>query len=80
MAGTGGEGRPAGGGAPASAGQAVVLLHSAAMKADTGSTVRVFSGIQPSGVVHLGNDLGAIRNYVALQDRYEAIYLSLIHI
>jgi tryptophanyl-tRNA synthetase len=35
---------------------------------------RVFSGIQPSGVVHLGNDLGAIRNYVALQDRYEAIY------
>lgn len=35
---------------------------------------RVFSGIQPSGIVHLGNDLGAIRNYVALQDRYEAIY------
>ena len=34
----------------------------------------VFSGIQPSGIVHLGNDLGAIRNYVALQDRYEAIY------
>jgi tryptophanyl-tRNA synthetase len=42
------------------------------MRAD--SNVRVFSGIQPSGVVHLGNDLGAIRNYVALQDRYEAIY------
>ena len=36
--------------------------------------LRAFSGIQPSGVVHLGNDLGAIRNYVALQDRYEAIY------
>jgi tryptophanyl-tRNA synthetase len=35
---------------------------------------RAFSGIQPSGIVHLGNDLGAIRNYVALQDRYEAIY------
>jgi tryptophanyl-tRNA synthetase len=35
---------------------------------------RIFSGIQPSGVVHLGNDLGAIRNYVALQDQYEAIY------
>ena len=30
--------------------------------------------IQPSGIVHLGNDLGAIRNYVALQDQYEAIY------
>ena len=35
---------------------------------------RTFSGIQPSGIVHLGNDLGAIRNYVALQDRFEAIY------
>lgn len=35
---------------------------------------RVFSGIQPSGIIHLGNYLGAIRNYIALQDRYEAIY------
>ncbi|HEX5148780.1 MAG TPA: tryptophan--tRNA ligase [Candidatus Limnocylindrales bacterium] len=35
---------------------------------------RIFSGIQPSGIVHLGNDLGAIRNYVALQAQYEAIY------
>jgi tryptophanyl-tRNA synthetase len=32
---------------------------------------RTFSGIQPSGVAHLGNDLGAIRNYVRLQDEYE---------
>jgi tryptophanyl-tRNA synthetase len=38
------------------------------------SSLRTFSGIQPSGVVHLGNDLGAIRNYVRLQDEYEAIY------
>ena len=35
---------------------------------------RIFSGIQPSGTVHLGNDLGAIRNYVALQSEYDAIY------
>ena len=35
---------------------------------------RIFSGIQPSGVVHLGNDLGAIQNYVALQAEFEAIY------
>ena len=35
---------------------------------------RIFSGIQPSGIVHLGNDLGAIRNYVRLQSEYEAIY------
>ncbi|HEY7524277.1 MAG TPA: tryptophan--tRNA ligase [Candidatus Limnocylindrales bacterium] len=35
---------------------------------------RIFSGIQPSGAPHLGNDLGAIRNYVRLQAEYEAIY------
>jgi tryptophanyl-tRNA synthetase len=35
---------------------------------------RTFSGIQPSGVPHIGNDLGAIRNYVKLQFEYEAIY------
>jgi tryptophanyl-tRNA synthetase len=35
---------------------------------------RVFSGIQPSGASHLGNYLGAQRNYVTLQDAYEAIY------
>ena len=39
-----------------------------------GAGLRTFSGIQPSGVVHLGNDLGAIRNYVRLQDEYDAIY------
>jgi tryptophanyl-tRNA synthetase len=36
--------------------------------------VRVFSGIQPTGRKHLGNYLGAIRNYVALQDQGDAIY------
>jgi tryptophanyl-tRNA synthetase len=35
---------------------------------------RVFSGIQPSGASHLGNYLGAQRNYVALQDQYDTIY------
>jgi tryptophanyl-tRNA synthetase len=35
---------------------------------------RVFSGIQPSGVPTLGNYLGAIRNWVPLQDTQEAIY------
>lgn len=40
----------------------------------TASAPRTFSGIQPSGIVHLGNDLGAIQNYVKLQDEYEAIY------
>jgi tryptophanyl-tRNA synthetase len=35
---------------------------------------RVFSGIQPSGASHLGNYLGAQVNYVALQEKYDAIY------
>ena len=35
---------------------------------------RVFSGVQPTGNLHLGNYLGAIRNFVALQDEYETIY------
>jgi len=45
-----------------------------AAKLPEGVALRTFSGIQPSGVAHLGNDLGAIRNYVRLQDEYEAIY------
>jgi len=40
----------------------------------TAGGIRTFSGIQPSGIAHLGNDLGAIRNYVRLQDEHEAIY------
>jgi tryptophanyl-tRNA synthetase len=32
---------------------------------------RVFSGIQPSGELHIGNYLGAVKNWVALQDRFE---------
>ena len=35
---------------------------------------RIFSGIQPSGCVTLGNYLGAIKNWVDLQDEYECLY------
>ena len=35
---------------------------------------RVFSGVQPTGNLHLGNYLGAIKRFVALQDRYDCIY------
>jgi tryptophanyl-tRNA synthetase len=38
------------------------------------SQQRVFSGIQPSGVPTLGNYLGAIRNWVPLQETHDAIY------
>jgi tryptophanyl-tRNA synthetase len=37
-------------------------------------TTRIFSGIQPTGTKHLGNYIGAITQYVAGQDRGEAIY------
>ncbi len=37
-------------------------------------TPRVFSGIKPSGDLHLGNFLGAIRRFVPLQDTHETIY------
>lgn len=35
---------------------------------------RIFSGMQPTRQLHLGNYLGALRNWVALQDRYECIF------
>ena len=35
---------------------------------------RVFSGVQPTGNLHLGNYLGAIKNFVDLQKKFECIY------
>ncbi len=35
---------------------------------------RIFSGMQPTGFLTLGNYLGAMRNWVALQDEYDCIY------
>lgn len=35
---------------------------------------RIFSGVQPTGNLHLGNYLGAIRNWVGLQNDYECIF------
>ena len=37
---------------------------------------RVFSGARPTGRQHIGNYLGAIKNYVALQDEYDCIYCA----
>ena len=34
----------------------------------------IFSGMQPTGMPHLGNYLGALKNWVALQDEYRCIY------
>src|SRR5215211_1112216 len=35
---------------------------------------RIFSGIQPSGELHIGNYLGAVKNWVALQRQYESFF------
>ena len=39
-----------------------------------GHPTRVFSGVQPTGNLHLGNYLGAIRNWVPLQDQHPSIF------
>ncbi|MDM7954527.1 MAG: tryptophan--tRNA ligase [Cyanobium sp. CZS 25K] len=46
------------------------------MSDPSGSSVRprVLSGVQPTGALHLGNWLGAIRNWVALQDSHETFF------
>ena len=35
---------------------------------------RIFSGAQPTGTLHIGNYLGALKNWVALQDEYESFF------
>src|SRR5258708_5805789 len=35
---------------------------------------RVFSGIQPSGIVHIGNYIGALKNWVDMQRDYDCLY------
>ena len=44
------------------------------MSVTTAPNNRIFSGIQPTGNLHLGNYLGAIQNWVALQEDFESIY------
>ena len=39
---------------------------------------RIFSGIQPSGVPHLGNYLGALRNWVELQNSCDNVFYSIV--
>ena len=34
----------------------------------------IFSGIQPSGILTLGNYLGALKNWVSLQEEYNCVY------
>jgi tryptophanyl-tRNA synthetase len=43
-------------------------------KASTPSKTRIFSGIQPSDDLHIGNYLGAVKNWVAVQGKSDSIY------
>lgn len=38
------------------------------------SMPRIFSGIQPTNILHIGNYLGAIKNWVELQNKYQCVY------
>ena len=42
------------------------------------SEIRVFSGIQPSGEMHLGNYLGAVRQWVENQGKVSKIFIVLL--
>ena len=44
------------------------------MKQATNNKKTIFSGIQPSGNLHIGNYLGAITQWTALQDEYNCIF------
>jgi tryptophanyl-tRNA synthetase len=60
--------------ASAGSGPARTQHDRAATAPPDAAPTRVFSGVQPSGLPHVGNHLGAFRNYIALQERHEAIY------
>ncbi len=42
------------------------------------SKERVFSGIQPSGNLHVGNYVGALKNWVAMQDEFDENYFCIV--
>jgi len=42
------------------------------------TTPRVLSGIQPTGIPHIGNYLGAIKNWVELQDQYDDVLYTIV--
>ena len=48
--------------------------HALAAGAAAERRPRVFSGTQPTGALHLGNYLGALRNYVAMQETHDCVY------
>ncbi|KAG7240377.1 hypothetical protein INR49_026948 [Caranx melampygus] len=54
------------------------LVHVSRLLQEASGGGRVFSGIQPTGVPHLGNYLGALENWVALQNQYPSVLYSIV--
>ena len=52
------------------------ITNAAAAEAKPPRKKRIFSAIQPSGEMTIGNYLGAIRNFSAMQDEFECIYAT----
>ena len=51
------------------------MTHSSLIAHRSSAQQRILSGVQPTGNLHLGNYLGAIRNWVKLQDDYECLFM-----
>ncbi len=50
------------------------ISQSTAPQASPEKRKRIFSGVQPSGIITLGNYIGALKNWVALQNDYDCLY------
>ncbi|XP_029434002.1 tryptophan--tRNA ligase, mitochondrial isoform X2 [Rhinatrema bivittatum] len=55
-----------------------MVLNEMELKSKQNAKLRVFSGIQPTGVPHLGNYLGAIESWVQLQDEFSCPLYSIV--
>ncbi|KAK3097442.1 hypothetical protein FSP39_009675 [Pinctada imbricata] len=58
--------------------QLISMVQSASADTTSKSSPCVFSGIQPTGVPHIGNYLGAIQHWVSLQNQYDDVILSIV--
>lgn len=52
----------------------IIISNTQTQTQDSGDKKTIFSGIQPSGILTLGNYLGALKNWVSLQEEYNCIY------
>ncbi|CAK7335978.1 unnamed protein product [Dovyalis caffra] len=51
-----------------------LILSNSSPRLSSSSMKRIVSGVQPTGSIHLGNYLGAIKNWIALQNTYDTLF------